>query len=108
MKHVAFALVLLATTSSANADSADSSSLLRCGVMFGGKSLTYDAGAETNNKKAQHFNTLPQTSGAEPLRFAPSAAAVADGAADAMPAASNTSDSRLPAKLTLATVGCSW
>jgi hypothetical protein len=106
MKYTAFALVLFATASTAHASGADSTSLLRCGVIFGGKSLTYDAGGESKSTQDQRFNAMPRTASADPLRFAPSAAAERE--ADATPAATSTSDKRLPRNLTLATVGCSW
>ncbi len=106
MKHTALALVLFAAASTVYASGADSSASLRCGVILGGKSLAYDGGEETKKRKDQRLNAMLGTANTEPLRFAPSAAA-ADSEATS-PAASNNSDRRLPAKLTLATIGCSW
>lgn len=105
MKHAALALVLFAAASSAYASGADSSAGLRCGVILGGKSLAYE-GEETKKRKDQRLNAMLGTANTEPLRFAPSAAAA--GSEATSPAASNNSDRRLPAKLTLATIGCSW
>ena len=98
--------LLFAAASTAHASSADSSAGLRCGVTLGGKSLAYDGGEETKKRKDQRLNAMLGTATAEPLRFAPSAAAADSEATN--PAASNDSDRRLPAKLTLATIGCSW
>lgn len=106
MKHLALAFVLFAAASTAYASGADSSAGLRCGVILGGKSLAYDGGEETNKSKDQRLNAMLGTANTEPLRFAPSTAAADSEAAS--PAASNNSDRRLPAKLTLATIGCSW
>jgi hypothetical protein len=106
MKYAALALALFAAASTAYASGADSSAGLRCGVILGGKSLAYDGGEETKESKYQRLNAMLGTADTEPLRFAPSAAAA--GGDTASPPAANDSDRRLPAKLTLATIGCSW
>lgn len=106
MKHTALALVLFAAAATAHAGGADSSSLLQCGVILGSKTLSYDAGEQTKDKKMQRLNAMPGTAAADPLRFSPSAAAERE--ANQNTAASNTSDKRLPRNLTLATIGCSW
>lgn len=106
MKYTVLALVLFAAASQVHASSADSSSAVRCGVIFGGKSLTYDAGAESKKTPDQRFNTTPRASSADPLRFAPSTAAERE--TNSTPTTTSTSDKRLPRNLTLATIGCSW
>jgi len=109
MKHTAFALVLFATAACAQAGDAGSSSLLRCGVNLGGKSLTYDAGEPSKSRQEQRFTQArgAATAAAEPRAFAPAAGA-ADRQATALHASDTASDQRLPANLTLATIGCSW
>jgi hypothetical protein len=106
MKYTALALALFAAASAAHAGDADSSPAVQCGVIFGGKSLTYVAGGEQKNAQDQRLAAMPRTAGADPLRFAPAAAAERE--ADATPVATNTPDSRLPRNLTLATIGCAW
>jgi hypothetical protein len=106
MKYMAIALVIFAAASHAHASEADSSSVLQCGLILGGKSLTYDAGGESKTAPDQRFNTTPRATSADPLRFAPSTAAERE--TDSTPATPSTSDKRLPRNLTLATIGCSW
>lgn len=105
MKHAALALVLFAMACTAQAGGTTASSLLRCGVIFGGKSLTYDAGDQAKNQPEKRLDHLPANTARDPLRFSlPATERVTDPA----PTASNTSDQRLPRKLTLATIGCAW
>jgi hypothetical protein len=106
MKYRVLALVLFAAASHVPASGADSSPELQCGVIFAGKSLAYDPEGESKETPDQRFDTAPQVSSADPLRFAPTAAA--EGETDAAPTAMSTPDKRLPSNLTLATVGCSW
>lgn len=107
IKHTALALVLCAAASTAYAAGSDSSSFLRCGVIFGGRSLTYDSGDQDKERKVQRLNARQQTAQPEPLRLAPSAAA-AGSENDPLAVATTPSDSRLPRNLTLATIGCAW
>ncbi|MEZ5571142.1 MAG: hypothetical protein R3E64_03880 [Halioglobus sp.] len=103
MKKSALACVFFAMASTANAGGADDFSLLRCGVNFGGKTLTYNADAEINTKRDARMNhILGATASAQSSQFKPAMAAEPE------PAATVKTETRLPRKFTLATIGCSW
>jgi hypothetical protein len=104
MKKSALAIVMMAMTSIANAGSAGDFSLLRCGVVFGGRTLTYntDTASKSTTKYDTQMNHVLGAVREEPAQFTP---LTADE-----PATSGNSKSytRLPPSFTVATVGCSW
>jgi hypothetical protein len=103
MKKSALAFVTMAMASIAHAGSAGDFSLLHCGVVFGGTTLTYNTGAASNTKSKYdtRMNHVLGAAREEPAQFTPSQAAASS-------TVDNKTETRLPPKFTLATVGCSW
>ncbi len=99
---LALAFLMFAITTASQATDADTSSLLRCGVNFGGKTLTYDGGSQTKDKRDKRLNHVMGAVTPKSPEFTPAMAT------DTMSAAGQSSDTRLPPKFTLATIGCSW
>lgn len=95
MRILALTLAIAATATTAQAG--DSFSLLRCGLNLGSKTVTYETGADTKRKRDSRLNHVIGTRRTEPLRLGTSAAET-----------THKREVRLPAKITVATVGCSW
>jgi hypothetical protein len=102
MNKAALALVLVAVAIAAPARAADRTSLLQCGVNLGGESLTYSGAADTTDKQDKRWNHVQGAVASSPAQFTPATAS------EAMPAASQDVDKRLPPNFTVATIGCAW
>jgi len=102
MNKTALALVLIAVAIAAPARSADSASLLQCGVNLGGKTLTYNDAPAAKGKPDKRVNHVRGTVVEKPLEFTPVMAT------ETASATKQKSDRRLPPKFTLAIIGCSW
>jgi len=102
MKKSALALGILAMASIADVRSADDFSLLRCGVSFGDRTLTYNAEQETRSKFDARMNHVLDVARPEPVAYTPMQVNESANTASAK------TETRLPAKFTLATIGCSW
>jgi hypothetical protein len=96
------AILIPVLASTAHAADDNRSSGLQCGVNLGGKYVAYKPDAEPNTKKDSRFNHIAGAVRAEPARFVTAAETAA------LSANSSTVEVRLPRKLTLATIGCSW
>jgi hypothetical protein len=102
MNKAALALVLIAVAITAPARAADRSSLLQCGVNLGGKTLTYNDEPAAKAAPDTRMNHVLGAVPVQPLAFTPVMAT------DNASTPSNNSDQRLPPKVTLAIIGCSW
>ena len=107
MHKLIFALVFTAVAANANARGTDGFGFLQCGVKLGGKYLTYSAAAQEKSRKDSRLNHVAGMVRTEPVGFTlaqdnnPSSAAGRTGSP-------STIDFRLPPKITVATIGCSW
>tara|TARA_R110002049_G_scaffold301274_2_gene493235 strand:- start:8488 stop:8811 length:324 start_codon:yes stop_codon:yes gene_type:complete len=100
------ALVII-TMAAANANAADPFDFIQCGVKLGSKYLTYKPNPEEKNRKETRLSHVAGIAQTEPREFA-----LPDGGFSSMAAESaDTSlavEFRLPRKVTVASVGCSW
>jgi hypothetical protein len=110
MNKIVFALVITAmttSTSTANARDNDPFAFLQCGVKLGGKYLAYNASPDTKSFKDTRMNHVAGMIKAEPRGGFMTETSAASSTADPTDP-SNTLEFRLPPKITLAGVGCSW
>lgn len=101
MKHLAFILMIVAMANTAQA-AGDKSSLFTCGVNMGGKQLSYTVGANANSKADYRMNQVRMNHVLGAVRTEPVQLNLHQF--------TNTrkSETRLPPKVTFATIGCSW
>ena len=97
-----FALLIYALSTVVHAGAAGQSASMQCGINLGGKILSFQAAAETKHRKDSRMNHVLGAVQAQPAQFAPVMAT------DNTAATTSKSDTRLPPKLTLAIIGCSW
>jgi hypothetical protein len=107
MNKILFALVITVMATAANARGNDQFSFLQCGVKFGGKYLTYKASSEGKKRKDTRFNHIAGAVKSESSGFTLSDASTAS-LPTALKDTSLSVEFRLPRKVNVATVGCSW
>ena len=100
------ALVII-TMATANTYAADQFAFIQCGVKLGSKYLTYKPNPEEKNRKETRLSHV-----AGSVHAAPQGLTLLEGSSSSMAAdRADTSlavEFRLPPKVTVASVGCSW
>jgi hypothetical protein len=107
MIKLVLALVITAMAATASARGTDRFAFLQCGVKLGGKYLTYKASPQETSRKYSRMNHVAGVAETEPSRFTLSAASTASSPTP-QTGSSSTIEFRLPRKITVATIGCSW
>tara|TARA_R110002072_G_C7649036_1_gene508554 strand:+ start:291 stop:617 length:327 start_codon:yes stop_codon:yes gene_type:complete len=107
MNKFAFALVITVIATAANARDTDRFAVLQCGVQLGGKYLSYKPRPDKPSRKESRLHRVAGATRVEPSGYTLSQQSTtwpANGAAGS----SNSIEFRLPPKITVASVGCSW
>jgi hypothetical protein len=107
MIKLALALLITAMAATASARGTDRFAFLQCGVKLGGTYLTYKASSPEPSKKDARMNHVAGVAKAEPTGFTLSAASTSSSPTR-QTGSSSTIEFRLPRKVTVATIGCSW
>lgn len=107
MIKLVLALLITAMAASASARGNDRFAFLQCGVKLGGTYLTYKAASKETGRKNSRMDHVAGVAKADSSRFTLSAASTTLSAA-ARTGSSSTIEFRLPRKVTVATIGCSW
>lgn len=97
MRNLALTLVISAMAATAHAGG-DRVSSLQCGINMGGKSLTYKTSSEAKNRRDNRMDHVAGAVQAETVRFATASTATTPVKREV----------RLPSKITVAIIGCSW
>ncbi len=110
MIKLLLALLITAVAASAGAQAADQFAFLQCGVRLGGNQLTYKPAAESSSKQSKRDSRLNHVAGS--VKTASSGFTLSYASPAAMPASvtdtSHSVEFRLPPKVTVASIGCSW
>jgi hypothetical protein len=101
---LALMIIAMGTT---NANAADRFAFIQCGVKLGSQYLTYKPKPEEKNRKDSRLNHVAGMIHAEPLAFTLPDRGFSSMAADRADT-SLAVEFRLPPKVTVASVGCSW
>lgn len=104
VKQRSLTLLLLCLAVSAAGASDGDSSLLACGINFGGNAVAFsDQSARTTHSSNQKKAFVSRPDRAAGTRIAESIAYIPP-----KPVATFKTETRLPPKMTFATLGCSW
>lgn len=108
MNRIVFFLVMTALTTSAHARDTDGFGFLQCGLKLGGQYPTYTADPKTTSHKNTWTSKQPgSVAGTESVVFNQSATEHSSVSTH-LPDPSNSFEFRLPPKVTVAGIGCSW
>lgn len=107
MNRTLLALMIFALASNAGARGNDLAAILQCGVKLGDRYHTYKTDSERAKGWDKRLNHVAGVARVEPGRFATYDTRSTSLDAD-MFAQSSAVEIRLPRKVTVATLGCSW
>lgn len=107
MNKFVFALVITVIATAASARDTAGFAFLQCGVQLGGKYLSYKPRPDKPSRKESRLHRVAGAARVAPSGYTlsqQSAAWPANGVAGS----SHSIEFRLPPKITVASVGCSW
>ncbi|MCB1704612.1 MAG: hypothetical protein KDI17_07105 [Halioglobus sp.] len=107
MNKFVFALLITVMATAANARDTQRFAFLQCGVQLGGKYLSDKPGADKPRRKESRLNRVAGALKAEPDGLTLSPPGTAWPASSAA-GSSSSIEFRLPPKITVASIGCSW
>lgn len=107
MNKFVFALMITVVATAANARDSDRFAVLQCGVQLGGKYLSYKPRPDKPSRKESRLHRVAGAARVEPSGYALSRVGTT-WPANSVAGSSNSIEFRLPPKITVASVGCSW